>query len=159
VGTLYNYFESKEEIFAAMLDAQHDQFFQRITGALEGEEDPVARLRSIVVATFEHLEAHGPLFAILMERGGVGEFDVERLAGAGAARHYEEFLGLLEKTVKAAIRRKAMRADVDARLLVAMLSGAMNGATYAWLKKGRRGRLSSVVDDLLSLFLQGARAS
>ena len=41
--------------------------------------------------------------------------------------------------------------------MVAALSGAMNGATYAWLKKKRRGRLSAAADDLLTLFLDGAR--
>jgi hypothetical protein len=46
---------------------------------------------------------------------------------------------------------------VDARLLVSMLSGAMNGVMYAWLKKGRRGRLSSACPALFELFLQGAR--
>lgn len=159
VGTLYNYFESKEQIFSAMLDAQHGQFWQGLTGSIEGEADPVARLRHIVLTTFEHLEQHGALFAILMERGGVGECDVERLAGAGVARHYEQFLDLLEKTLRAAVKRKQIRADIEPRLLVAMLSGAMNGATYAWLKRGRRGHLSSSADDLFSLFLQGARAS
>jgi len=159
VGTLYNYFESKEQVFSAMLDAQHEQFWQGLERAIEGEDDPVACLRHLVVTTFEHLEQHGALFAILMERGGVGECDMERLAGVDVAKHYEQFLDLLEKTIRAAVRGKQIRADVDSRLLVAMLSGAMNGATYSWLKRGRRGRLSSNADELLSLFMQGARAS
>jgi len=45
---------------------------------------------------------------------------------------------------------------VDVRLLVAMLSGAMNGAAHAWLKRDRRGRLASVTGELIELFLQGA---
>jgi TetR/AcrR family fatty acid metabolism transcriptional regulator len=159
VGTLYNYFESKEEIFGAMLDAQHEQFWRGLTRSIEGDDDAMARLRHLVVTTFEHLEQHGALFAIFTERGGVGEFDVERIAGVSVARRYEQFLDLLERTIRAAVKSKQIRADIDARLLASVLSGSMNAATYSWLKRGRRGHLSSTADELLSLFLQGARAS
>jgi TetR/AcrR family fatty acid metabolism transcriptional regulator len=155
VGTLYNYFESKEVIFSDLLALRHTQF-RAIVDAAAISREPLERLRQIVRSALGVLDDNGALFAVFMERGAVGEFDVERLVGASAERDYGEFLDLLDKTVRAAVRAKKLRGDVEPRLLVSALSGAMNGATYAWLKRGRRGRLSSVADDLLDLFLLGA---
>ena len=97
--------------------------------------------RSWTACSRRSVEKGGAL-AVFMERGAVGEYDVERLIGANAARDYEEFLSLLEETVRDAVRSKRMRGDVEPRLLVSGLAGSINGAIYSWLKRGRRGRVS-----------------
>jgi len=156
VGTLYNYFESKEVIFSAILERHHGELRERIERAGQSR-DALERLSGTVRAVFEYVEEHGSLLHVLLERGGVGELDMERLAGPNAARHYEDILALLGRHVRAAMRAKLLRSDMDPHLVVAVLSGAMNGATYAWFKSGRRGRLSAGTDALFGLFLQGAR--
>lgn len=156
VGTLYNYFESKDVIFAEIVVVRQAEFDRTVQNAAVAE-DPVERLRQIVDACLSYLDEHGDLLAIFEERGAVTECDVERLAGSRAARGYERLLEFLEKNIRAAVRAKRVRGDVDTRLLVAMLSGAMNGAAYSWLKRGRRGRLSSATGELVELFLQGAK--
>jgi TetR/AcrR family fatty acid metabolism transcriptional regulator len=155
VGTLYNYFESREVILSDLLSLRHKQFHATVLAAAVAR-DPVERLRQIVATSLGLIDENGALFAMFMERGAVGEYDIERLVGERADDEYGEFLSLLEKTVRACVREKRFRSDVDTRLIVSMLAGAMNGATYAWLKRGRKGRLSSMTDDLFELFLQGA---
>jgi TetR/AcrR family fatty acid metabolism transcriptional regulator len=157
VGTLYNFFDSRDVILSELLSLRHKEFHAKVVAAAVSE-DPVKRLRQIVDASFDIMDEAGALIAIFMERGAVGEYDLERLVGACADSDYGEFLALLEKTIRAGIREKKLRGDVDSRMLVSMLSGAMNGVMYAWLKKGRRGRLSSATSELFDLFLQGAQS-
>jgi TetR/AcrR family fatty acid metabolism transcriptional regulator len=157
VGTLYNYFDSRDVILSDLLSLRHQEFHAKVLAAAVSE-DPVTRLRQIVDTSFDLMDEAGALFAIFMERGAVGEYDIERLVGARADSEYGEFLALLDKTIRAGIRERKLRDDVDPRLLVSMLSGAMNGVMYAWLKKGRRGRLSSATPELFELFLQGAQS-
>jgi TetR/AcrR family fatty acid metabolism transcriptional regulator len=155
VGTLYNYFESKEVIFAEIVvDRQAE--FERTVQAAAVADDPIERLRQIVESCLSYLDEHGALIAIFQERGAVTECDVERLAGPKASRGYERLLEHVERHIRAAVRARRIRDDVEVRLIVAMLAGAMNGATYAWLKRDRRGRLASVTGELMNLFLQGA---
>ena len=154
VGTLYNYFDSREVILSDLLTLRHNQFHAQVVASAVAA-DPVERLRQIVGTCFDLTDENGALFATFMERGAVAEVDVERLFGAKVDSQYGELLALLEKTVRACVREKRFRSDVDARLIVSILAGAMNGATYAWLKRGRKGRLASVTDDLFELFLQG----
>ena len=98
------------------------------------------------------------MFAMFVERGAHAEFDLERIGGPVVDREYVRFLGLLDKTMRKAVARGQLRRDLPVPTMVAALSGAMNGATYAWLKRRRRGRLVAVADELLTLFLSGARA-
>lgn len=157
VGTLYNYFDNKDVILAEILDALHVEFMSRLRSASE-VSDPVERLRLIVARALESLEEHGALYAIFSERGAVGECDVERLVGPKVTLRYDEFLELLEETVRDAVRAKKIRSDVEPRLVVAALTGGMNGAMYTWLKRGRRGRLARLSEQLFRLFLEGAHS-
>jgi AcrR family transcriptional regulator len=157
VGTLYNYFDSKELIFEEIMSCRGEEFRAHLESALQ-IRSPLERLENLVRRTLEYLEQHGALFAILVERGGVAEYDLERLGGEHTERDYLRFLDTLGSVVRAAVEAEQLRRDVPVSAMVAALSGAMNGATYAWLKKKRRGRLSAAADDLLTLFLDGARA-
>jgi len=158
VGTLYNYFESKEVIFSDLLELRHREL-RRAVDAAAVAADPVERLQQIVRSSFTAIGEKGELLAVFLERGAASENDMERLIGDCAARQYGEFLSLLEKTVREAVRAGKIRGDVEPRLIVSALSGAMNGAIYSWLERGRRGRLSSVADALFDIFLQGAGSS
>jgi TetR/AcrR family fatty acid metabolism transcriptional regulator len=158
VGTLYNYFESKELIFSDIIAARHVEFKGAVESAATAD-DPLERLSQIVRGSLACMDDHGGLYAVFMERGAIGESDVERLVSDKAAKGYTEFLEILEKTVRAAMRAKQLRSDLDARFLVSALSGAMNGATYAWFKRGRKGRLAEITDELIELFLHGARST
>jgi AcrR family transcriptional regulator len=158
VGTLYNYFESKEVIFEEILASRGAEFLATLTPTLQ-IRSPLDRLRAIVHGTLDYIDQHSALFAILIERGGVAEYDLQRLGGDLTEREYACFLGHLGDCLRAAAQSGELRNDIAVPTMVAALSGAMNGATYAWLKRNkRRGRLSVVADDLLTLFLAGARA-
>jgi hypothetical protein len=113
----------------------------------------------VVRAALEYLDRYGALFAMFVERGGQAEYDIQRLGGEVCEAEYERFLAILQKILQGAIDAGALRSDVPAVAMVAALSGAMNGVTYTWLKRRRRGRLVAAADDLLKLFLSGARVT
>jgi AcrR family transcriptional regulator len=156
VGTLYNYFDSKEVVFSELLRGLHTELRETVKTAASSE-DPLERLRQIVGSALSVLGDKGHLFAVFMERGAIGECDVERLVGADRSQNYGEFLEIVERTVEDGIRAKRLRSDVDPKLLVSALSGAMNGAVYTWLRQGLSGRLSAVSEQLFQIFVQGAK--
>jgi AcrR family transcriptional regulator len=156
VGTLYNYFPSKETIFEELCGTRAADFQARMAQIGAGQP-PLVRLELLIRTCFDYLDEHGALFAVFVERGGTAEYDIERIGGSATERSHERFLRLLESTIAAAVEARDLRADVPAATMASILSGAMNGATYVWLKRRRRGRLSDATRDLLSIFLAGAR--
>lgn len=156
VGTLYNYFPSKETIFEELCATRAADFHARLAETGKGAA-PLARLELLVRACLDYLDEHGALFAVFVERGGTAEYDIERLGGSATERSHDRFVRLLEATIEGAVEARELRADVPVATMASLLSGAINGATYAWLKRRRRGRLSDATHDLLTLFLSGAR--
>lgn len=158
VGTLYNYFKSKDEIFEEILAQRCGEMRSSLNEALRGGS-PLEQIAVVVRHSLENLEQQGALFAVFYERGAVAEYDIERIGGQLAQQEYQRFLTLLADVLRAAVEAGELRKDIPVPTMAAALSGAINGAVYAWLKRRRRGRLSVVADDLLALFLAGARKS
>jgi AcrR family transcriptional regulator len=157
VGTLYNYFASKEEIFEEIFAGRSDEFHALIERATDGLP-PIDQVAAIIRTSMEYLEQHGALFAMFFERGGIGELDIERLGGKVLEQGYTRFLSRLELAMQSAVDSGELRGDIPVATLVAGLSGARNGTVYQWLKGGRRGQLRDATENLLKLFLSGARA-
>ncbi|TFH21029.1 MAG: TetR/AcrR family transcriptional regulator [Myxococcales bacterium] len=55
VGTLYNLFESKQEIYKALVSRQQDRYFERINADIDSTDDPVEQLHCYVSAFFAHV--------------------------------------------------------------------------------------------------------
>lgn len=69
-GTLYRYFQDKDELFAALLDHTAAQLSVRVRAAMDAEEGPVARLHALVQTLIEFFDDHPHLFD-LIQRGEV----------------------------------------------------------------------------------------
>jgi AcrR family transcriptional regulator len=156
VGTLYNYFPSKEHIFSELCTVLGSAFYAQL-GASLSVLSPLAKLEQFVRTSLDYIDQHGALFALFVERGAVAEVDIPRVGGSELAAQHQRFLSLLETIVQGAVAAGELREDVPVGTMLAVLSGAMNGATYAWFTHRFDGRLSDVASDLLSLFLTGAR--
>ena len=118
---------------------------------------PLQKLRALVHKSLENTEQQGALFAVFVERGAIAEYDIERIAGKLAQQEYQRFLDTIAEVLQEAVAAGELRENVSIPTMVGALSGALNGVTYAWFRRRRRGRLSAVADDLLELFLAGAR--
>jgi len=158
VGTLYNYFDNKQEIFEAIFLSRADQFQSGLDRATAGIE-PLEQISVLIRTSMQYVEDHGALFAMFFERGGIGELDIERLGGKIIEELYQSFLRRLEEAISGAVKSGALRTDVPVPSMVAMLAGARNGAIYGWLKGRRRTRIAESAEHLLTLFLSGARAT
>lgn len=158
VGTLYNYFANKQEIFEAIFLSRAEQFQTTLDNATAGLL-PLEQVSTLIRASMLQVEEHGALFSMFFERGGIGELDIERLGGKVIEELYQSFLRRLEDAIGGAVKDGTLRDDIPVSTMVAMLAGARNGALYAWLKGRRRGRIADSAENLLTLFLSGARAT
>ena len=157
-GTLYNYFDSKGEVFTSMVGLLAQRFIEKARASIDiSSADPMASLAASVRFTFEYLEAHRETWAIFGELGAVSESDIGHVAGAEVERGYGAWMELLGQVLDACAAANLVRTDLPRPALVALLTGISNGFTRAWLTgEANPGGLVAQTDIVLDLFLRGA---
>lgn len=155
VGTLYNYFDSKELIFASIIERGQAEMNARVDVAAEAA-DPLERVRAVMTAGYSFIEERGALFTVFMQLGLNSASDIKRVAGDTAEQGYQRFVGVLQAAMEQAAEQGAIRNDMTPSDLAGALTGMSNGFVFAWLRSGRKDSLTDRVDDLLKLFLEGA---
>jgi AcrR family transcriptional regulator len=160
---LYHYCKSKEELLFLIQDHCFGRVLQRLEERLQGESDPIARLRIFV-------DNHLSFFAANMAEMKVLSHEAESLAGAlhehvsTRKRQYTRTARkLLSEVQQAAIStgrtrrngppRKSAR-TVDITVATYALFGMMNWI-YNWYDPRGKLSVSQLVDNITRLFLSG----
>lgn len=155
VGTLYNYFDNKEAVFAALVARGCGDFLKDVFDE-DDDGDPIVRLHALVERGFAHVERRGAMFALFTQLGGFAEFDIRRFGGESAEQNCLRMIGRLEQLFGQAQQLSRVRADREPSVLAVALAGMLNGAIFAWVRGGRTERLVPRASELIALFLEGA---
>ncbi|MBK8264329.1 MAG: TetR/AcrR family transcriptional regulator [Nannocystis sp.] len=152
-GTLYNYFASKDEIFATMLEEGQQRMLDAVEESLR-EPDPLLRLHAVVRTIFAFLEQDGPLVAVFLREGGLTELTRRRLFDSDDRAHLRG-LQLLRLTLERAADAGLLRLDVDLADQAAALQGILDAIIFDWVRRGSPPGLVDRAPIALDLFLHG----
>ena len=154
IGTLYNYFDSKEELFCALMERGKASFFAALDEVEAQEVDPLRRLEGIIDATFTFLQEHGPIFAVSVQVFGgpatEGRMDPE-------AR--QRFIDRLHGCIKDAVDARELRSDIPVTHMALSLEGIVSSYVRSWIGDGCGPGLTDTLPFVFSLFTTGARKS
>lgn len=156
VGTLYNYFDSKEAVFLALAERHRTRYFAMLAEPF-ATTATLAQLQEFVDRTLGFVEKNGALFAIYL-RATTPWLDgtVPTTPSMNPEEDQARYNELLASLLNSGIRRGDLRDDVAVDELVWALYSLLHSAIIAWV--GSQGRQSLVAHgrSLLQLFLQGA---
>jgi AcrR family transcriptional regulator len=142
-GTLYRYFDDKEELYLALLEQATREMMELCRSAAEGAGEPRGRLVEIVGAIVGYFDGRPHLFDLIQRaeaRGG--KFPWQR------AR--DENLRLVAEVLRDGERRGEFRVR-DAEQSALMLLGGLRAVT----RFGARPRGGDFAADLVDDFLRG----
>jgi len=155
-GTIYNYFDSKDEVFRSLIELRADGFLDHIRTEVLAIADPSERLEKLVCSSFEFLSDHTTVGTIFAELGALSESSIRRIGGLGVEQRYQAWLGIVEQCLGDMIAAGQLRDDIPREAMVAFLSGAMNGIERARIVDGRGGNSAECTQQVLELFMRGA---
>ncbi|HVM40239.1 MAG TPA: TetR/AcrR family transcriptional regulator [Acidimicrobiia bacterium] len=153
-GTIYWYFESKEELFDALMDAGEQSLRSHILAALEaaGPADLEGALRTAVGATFEHFDTDRDAARLL--------FRDSYALGGRFERHlldiYEGFVRDLQSTIEEGQRSGAVRA-VPSRMVAFSLAALIGQLAYRRLTTDDGMDAASLAEFVVSMVMDGLR--
>lgn len=157
VGTLYNYFESKDEVIDALYEHEVEGFRARLA-RVSGTADPCERLRQVIETTFGFVQERGALMAMAMQSGLL---DQEVAATHGRREHNDvqrTIFELYRKALTEAARAGKVRRDLDSARMTVALDGMVSALVFSWIRSRRKTPLTDQTDFVFNLFMKGAGA-
>lgn len=156
-GTLYNYFDGKEEIFQTMCTEHGREALARAREIAASVRDPMDRLAQHLRWVFEHMESKSRTIHIFAQMGVNTEWQWRAVGGAGVQENYRQHLELIQAAVTEAQKAGRVRRDVSAADLTALLAGITNAFVALWMHAPEpRPSLAGRTGLVLELFMQGA---
>lgn len=131
-GTLYRFFQSKEDLFLATLIDSYETGVRHVDARLPDESEPETRLRAVLEGLVEVLERVGPRATLHYQAWGMVAANPElneRLHGFLRAFHadrFDEFASLVVDGQAAG----RFRSDVDAATTAHAIGSLLSGFIY-----------------------------
>lgn len=150
-GTIYLYFDTKQEILVTLFREKMAAFVAAAWRAIAEEHDAIAKVRRLVYLHFEILEQQPELAEVVQVELRQGQKFFRGPATQEIAGYFALIASILEEGVATGL----FRADLPVKLAAKMLFGAMDQMATSWVLGKRGSRLVDAAPAVADLFLQG----
>lgn len=128
-GTLYNYFQSKEDLLLALFDEKWGGIIDEIKKKISRLDDPNKKLKavfSLVVRMFKKNRHLAELFMVDVKQSSIflTNYTINRIV---------QFLDLIEEILEEGKRKGIYRKDLDSRVAKMVIFGAAQGILLSWV--------------------------
>lgn len=147
VGTLYNLFGNKENLFASLIERNIDLLRQTVAARAEAAATGIDKLHAAVDGVFAYFDEHEQAFRVWVTTHGL-EWNVAPAFGERVVAHTRAFKDDITALFRRAVRDGGMP-RLDPEFLALSLLGTINSFTIHWVME-RKGKLA--------LYQQGAHA-
>ncbi|HVW31969.1 MAG TPA: TetR/AcrR family transcriptional regulator [Acidimicrobiia bacterium] len=149
-ASLYHYFDSKESLLGACLEAEADEAVERLSAIAVGDAPATDRLRRLIIEELRIITIDFPELSRLFLTHLEWPATVQERIGHWHARHDAIFKRVIDEGVKA-----GELGDVDVSVVRHNLTGALNFVPF-WFKPGGRWTdgqtFEAVADSVLLMF-------
>lgn len=158
VGTVYNHFEQKDDVLAALLELRSEELMAQLLPSRGDPKPFTSRLRARVARVLTYVDAHRAFFAIANEHGF---FAGTAAPGARAAtrrlRHVEKFRAVFRAVVEEGIASGDLE-RLEGDTLVRFFGGTIRAFLLSSIAEGKGSApdADANASTLVDLFLHGA---
>jgi AcrR family transcriptional regulator len=148
VGTIYNYFKDKDELFKALFSRRRDEYYEMLdaTEKAHAKESFADQLHAFVSTAFEFYDARRIYLRIALETDQAAPYRDSKTV----MKHLQD---RAERLVKVGIKEKKLR-DITVDRLALVLVFVLKGFLQAGLAEDRR--YAGEVDAAVEFFMRGA---
>jgi len=154
IGTLYNFFKSKEDLYKAIILEEAERFDKVLKKALEEPNDEIEKLRNYTRVKGELFRADVALVRLYFAGPRGSRFDVMAVDAQIRDRYYR-FIQTLTAVFEKGMRRKRFRKIAAPGHLAIALDSLINSLLLLWVEAPERHPYPEDPDTILDIFFKG----
>ena len=135
VGTLYNLFRSKEDIYRAVVSRAVEGFFDRCEERLIEARGPLDKAHAVVAYHFEHFHRYARQFRLYVSATNGFQWELRSKLDADALARQSKFRTRLIETCQDGLDQGIFKRGVPAELLAINIVGVPHSFLLVWLER------------------------
>ena len=155
IGTLYKFFENKEDLYRALLLEQAAKFSVALLKAIEEPDDEIEKLRNYVRVKGEVFRANLAVIRLYFSETQGARQNVLAGFDSEIRKMREDFLERLAAVFASGMKRKRFRRIADPYHLAVALEGLTNVFLFLWLDDPGRHPPPEDPDAILNILFKG----
>ena len=155
IGTLYKFFQNKEDLYKALVLEQCDQFEDAILGAIEKSGDEVEKLRSYVRTKGEKFRSNLPFIRLFLAESRGASFNIKAGLDEEVRKRYYGFLERIASIFESGIKSKRFKKIAAPYYLAVALDSVVDSFLLLWLEAPERHPYPEDPDTILDIFFRG----
>ena len=155
IGTLYKFFENKEDLYKALVLEQCDKFEDAVARAIGDGDDEVEKLRNYVRTKGERFRENLPFVRLFLAESRGASFNIKAGLDEELRKRYYSFLEKLALIFASGIKNKRFKNITDPYHLAVALDSVVDAFLLLWLDAPERHPFPEDPDTILDIFLKG----
>jgi TetR/AcrR family fatty acid metabolism transcriptional regulator len=150
-GTIYLYFDTKEEILIKVFREKMAEFVAALWKAIANEPDATAKVRRLIGMHFQILEENPDVAEVVQ----LELRQSQKLFRGPATQEVGAYFALIASVLEQGVAEGSFRSDLAVKVATKMLFGAMDQMATSWVLGKRGYRLADLAGTVADLFLAG----
>jgi TetR/AcrR family transcriptional regulator len=155
IGTLYKFFQNKEDLYKALLLEQWDRFEEAITAALGEPDDEIEKLRNFIRTRVERFRANLDFVRLFLAESRGMSFNIKAGLDKDLRKRHFAFLEKLALVFESGIRSDRFKKIADPFLLAVALDSTIDGLLLLWLDAPERHHFPEDPEAILDIVFKG----
>ncbi|MBI4772811.1 MAG: TetR/AcrR family transcriptional regulator [Deltaproteobacteria bacterium] len=158
IGTLYKFFQNKEDLYKALVLEQSDKFHVALVRAIDEPGDEIERLRKYIVTKGELFREHLAFIRIYLAENRGASYNIKAGLDDEIRKRYDAFLERLASIIDNGIQKKRFRNIAQPYSLAVALDSTVNAFLLLWIDAPEEHPYPEDPDAILNIFLKGLSA-
>jgi AcrR family transcriptional regulator len=155
IGTLYRFFENKEDLYKALVLEQCDKFEDAVARAIEKPGEEIEKLRNYIRTKGERFRGNLPFVRLFLAESRGASFNIKAGLDEELRKRYYSFLEKLALIFASGIKNKRFKNITDPYHLAVALDSVVDAFLLLWLDAPERHPFPEDPDTILDIFLKG----
>ncbi len=153
-GTIYLYFNNKEDLFFSVIETKLDLLLNKIQEAVKKPGSASQRIKAAISIHLKFLEENKNFFKVMQSFPEGLKKKLERKLKGRVVEKQSRYIEILDRLIQEAIDRKEIKA-LDSKKLAVILMGIVHSLTVYWISQREKKSLSSDKSLAWQVFWEG----